>query len=295
MSFFHPGRSRIDRYLAHGLGTAAETRLRRHLHSCERCRAYYDEGVRLLRAARGVAGAPGSNEDARLLRLVMTGLHDGGSPSALPRRALFAFAGVAAAAAVILIAVRTFPLTPVVGRVVSLSGEATIGEVSAALDTEIASDVPVEVRTGEMVISLEGGRTALLRAGAKVRLARGADTVTLEQGRGRFTVTPGQGDFAVVAGTTVVSVKGTTFIVERKSADDTLVAVHEGVVEVSADKGSVRLLDGQETTVKGGQPSAARAASRESLVEDRGSPDLLKKLKKEGTRILKGWEKAFGQ
>ena len=69
MSLWHRWRWRVDAYLietAHA--PAVELRLRAHLKRCASCCAHYDEGVALLRAARGDLSLAGAGELARMVR-----------------------------------------------------------------------------------------------------------------------------------------------------------------------------------------------------------------------------------
>lgn len=304
MSLFHP-RRRIDRYLGFGLSPRAEAPLRRHLAGCADCRAYYDEGVRVLRATRRAAGAPGAGEADRLVRRAVANL-DGAAPRFARRAPLFIGAGIAAALSVF--AFVLFSAAAPIGRLASFSGQVLVAGELAVLDAEIFPNAVVEVRSGECILELEDGRSALLRAGTKLSVDKGGRVARLEQGRGRFSVTPGQGSFAVDAGRTRVQVTGTIFAVERRSGDETLVAVHHGSVEVAGEKGTVRLTDGQETTVKEGLPSTAAPARRESLAEDWGlsGDDLLKGVekgvqkgvegvKKGGSRLMRRLDGIFGK
>lgn len=289
MSLFHP-RGRVDRYLSFGLAARAEARLRRHLARCAECRAYYEEGVLVLRATRKTAFSPGAAEADRLVRRAVANL-DGAPEGALARAPLFIGAVVAAALSILAFVVFTAPGP--VGRLSSFSGEVLVAGEPAALDAELAADAVVEVRSGECILELEDGRSALLRAGAKMSVEKGGRVARLTQGRGRFSVTPGQGSFAVEAGRTRVLVTGTIFAVDRKSGDDTLVAVHHGSVEVVGEKGTVRLSDGEETTVRDGLPSSVAPARRESLAEDRGvaGDDLLKGVEKGVQKGVEGVKK----
>lgn len=289
MSFFHP-RGRIDQYLNFGLLPRAEARLRRHLAECTECRAYYEEGVLVLRATRRTASTPGAGEADRLVRRAVANL-DGAPKGEFARAPLFI--GAAVAAALSILAFVVFTGSEPVGRLSTFSGDVLVDGKPAALDAEIVANAVVEVRSGECILELEDGRTALLRAGAKMSVEKGGRVARLERGRGRFSVTPGHGSFAVEAGSTRVLVTGTIFAVDRKANDDTLVAVHHGSVEVVGEKGTVRLADGEETTVRGGLPSSAAPARRESLAEDRGvsGDDLLKDVEKGVQKGVEGVKK----
>lgn len=289
MIFFHPSRRRIDRYLAQGLSSGAEARLRAHLAGCTDCRGYYDQGVLLLRAVRSQPSGAGAGEVERILGRATAGF----GATRRSWRPVGIFVGALATAAMVFIALRVAAPTPP-ARIASVSGDVWVGDRQASLDAEVPSDTAVEVRSGECILALEGGRTALLRSGTVVSIAEGGAVVRLDRGRGRFSVTPGKGAFSVKAGDTQVRVTGTVFAVERRKNDETLVAVHHGSVEVSTSSGAAsKLTDGEETTVVAGRAGTVRPASREALFEDRGGTDLLKVLKKRGTRVIKNWEKAF--
>ena len=289
MSWRHP-RWLIDLSLADLMPRPVEPRLRAHLRQCEACRSYYDAGVLALRATRGDAEAPGLGERERLERRAL-------SVADPPREATGwrpGRLGIAlAASGLLLLGLLTVWFRPV-GVVFAGGQQLEIDGKPAATGADVSSGAKVSALKGDSAVLLAGKRGVLLREGASARFnERGAQAV-LEKGRVRFSIKPKQGDFTVWAGEVSVKVRGTIFVVDRRSEEETLVAVHTGEVEVTGAQGvKVTLREGQESVVKRGVASPPRRASKGSLEEDRG--DLLIWLKRAWQRLLGNLDQAVGQ
>lgn len=283
---WHP-RWPIDLYLLGVLPRSLEARLRVHLSQCQSCRDAYDEGVLALRAARGNLELPGLGEAERLQqRAAAIGGWEPVRRGPSPRQ----LAAIGAAVAFVIVGALWWPRA--VGEVFAAGEELTIDGESAGVGDAIPSGAEVWAARGDSALLLRGKRGVLLREGSRARFSAKGTEASLAEGRARFAVKPGQGDFAVVAGQTRVEVKGTIFVVERRSDDETLVAVHRGEVQVTAKGGKVTLKEGQESVVTAGVPSAPRRASADSLQEDRG--DFLVWLKRTWQRFLNNLDRAVG-
>ncbi len=275
---WHP-RWHVDLYLMGFLSSPLEAKVRAHLAGCESCRSYYDQGVLVLRASRGNAEGEGLGEWERIER---RGAAVARWERVRPGSYVRWFAIAATAAALLVLVASWWPQR--VGVIFDAGEQLTIDGKPASIGDEVAAGAVVEARKGDSAVLLDGNRGVLLREGSRARFgAKGAEA-KLEQGRARFAVKPGVGHFAVIAGETRVEVHGTIFVVERRSGEETVVAVHRGEVLVSANEGKVTLQDGQESVVTRGIPSAARRASADSLQEDRG--DFLVWLKRTWLRFL---------
>ncbi|MFZ5471836.1 MAG: FecR domain-containing protein [Myxococcota bacterium] len=289
MSLGHP-RGRIDRYLARGdLSVDGEAALRAHLTACEACRAYYDEGVLLLRAARGSLEAEGLGERARLTRRARA--------VTAPRRAspLATWPWLVAPAAALGLALAAFLVfspPAVLGTVVASSGGLFIDGRPVEEGARVKAGEWVHAAKGDGALLLEHNRAVLLREGARLRFDHRGQLAELEAGRARFAVEQGQGVFEVRAGEVRVTVLGTVFAVERKKEGAALVGVHEGRVRVKANN-EVVLAAGEETTVSGGEAQPARAAGPRALEEDRGGQASLQRLFERAVKVPKNLKKVF--
>lgn len=294
MTLFHPRASPIDRYLAGELAPAAEAKLRAHLRGCDRCRAHYDEGVELLRAARAGGWAPGERQRLIELANAPAGIERPRTPGLRPPLFPWALAAVAAVAIAGLFALIT--RAPAVGIVVARRGEVRIDGRVAEPGQPVPAGALITSPVGETLVRLDNGAEALLREGTAVRFASGGAVVRLSYGRARFQVQrPGgaANPFAVELAVSRVEVEGTIFAVERRDGGEELVAVHEGKVRVRARNTEVSLTSGMETTVSGGTIAAPRPAARRSLEEDRGGFDLLRWLEGEGGKAIKWWQRVL--
>lgn len=283
---WHP-RWPVDLYLLGLLPSWLEASLRVHLGRCQSCRDRYDEGVLALRAARGHLEVPGLGEAERIEQRASAiakwvPVRRGLSPRQV--------AAIGVGVALVIVAAVWWPRS--VGEVFAAGEELTIDGEPAAVGDAIPSGAEVWAARGDSAFLLEGRRGVLLREGSRARFSAKGTEASILEGRARFAVKPGQGSFVVVAGQTRVEVKGTIFVVERRSEDETLVAVHRGEVQVSGKGGQVSLKEGQESVVAAGIPSAPRRASSDALQEDRG--DFLVWLKRTWQRFLGNLDRAVG-
>lgn len=288
MKLWHKLRWRIDAYLTGDPRSAeAEAALRLHLASCADCRAYYDEGLALMRAARGGRDLPAAGELERLTR--RAGHLETVPRDDLPRRALVAAA--AALAAVLLVVIALPSRAPVVGTLAVAGPRAQVSGKPASAGAEVHEGELVVAVEGTVVLALEGGRDVTLAEGTVLAVSAGASETSLESGHAHFAVEPGRGTFSVRAGATRVDVRGTVFAVSRKTPDDVTVAVARGRVQVSGIKGVVMVEEGQRTAVgRDGAPAPASALQP-------GDSDELRRLGDELERALKSFgrklERAF--
>ena len=221
--------------------------LRAHLAGCEACRGYYDQGVLVLRAARGVADAPGTGELERMMRRAEAGALEVGTPRSKARvRARWVIA-----AAMLALGVWVFARSaPEVGVVVTAVRLVIDGEEARA-GAKIAEGQDVVASGGSAVVRLNGGRLVLIQEGSRLRFGDSGARASIESGGGYFRVEKGMGRFEVTAGSATVVVKGTEFLVERKDLTTTTVVVDEGLVEVRTRTGSVQVGAAQQATVSG--------------------------------------------
>ena len=283
---WHP-RWPIDLYLLGFLSSSLEARVRVHLAGCEKCRSYYDQGVLVLRASRGNVEGPGLGEWTRVEERATAVAR--WEPVRRDSRARWlSIASVAAALVTLIVVLWPRP----VGVIFAAGEQLTIDGQPALVGDEVAAGAVVAAGKGDSAVLLEGKRGVLLREGARARFAARGAEARLEQGRARFAVKPGQGHFVVLAGEARIEVRGTVFVVDRRSDEETLVAVHRGEVLVSAKEVEVTLGEGQESIVTRGIPSSARRASNASLQEDRG--DFLLWLKRTWLRFLGNLDRAVG-
>lgn len=286
MRLWHQLRWRIDAYLTGEPRSAeAEAALRLHLASCAECRAWYDESLALMRAARGRHDLPAAGELERLTR--RAGRLETVPRDDLPRRALVAAVALAAA---LLLVIFLPSRAPVVGTVAVVGVRAVVGGRPVSAGAEVREGELVAAVEGSLVLALEGGRDVTLGEGTVLAVYAGASETSLESGHAHFAVEPGRGAFAVRAGATRVDVKGTVFAVSR-AADDVTVAVARGRVEVSGTKGAVMLEEGQRTAVgRDGVPAPASALRP-------GDSEELRRFGEELERALESFgrklEKAF--
>jgi len=291
MRWWH-SRWRIDRYLLGLLAPGQEVVLRTHLAGCARCRAYHDAGVLALRAARGDAEGFGAGELERMARRASAVPVP--PPPARPFAAHRWMAGTAALAAAVLL-LPFIPREPrTVGAVFASGGELAIDGKAVAPNDRVPGGALVNAVRGDSALLLEGQRGVLLREGARARFEKGGTEAILEAGRARFSVKPAQGSFSVLAGGARVEVRGTVFVVERRSGDETLVAVHRGEVRVSGGGSEVTLRDGQESTVTRGKPAAPARARDSSLEEDREG-ELVRRLRQAWTTFIHSLDGAVSE
>lgn len=273
----HLSRGAIERWLAHDVSAAHERRARRHLGTCARCRALYDEQSALLRALAGDAHRATPAEDARVVRQALAAA---GLSLPRPKRSLLdrvvdapvRFALVGAAILVLLvgggiwlgssirgaarrptIAKRPFvaPTESAAGHLVVARGVTIDGKPATAGDgLRAGSDVAVGVHGLAQIDVIRGGRIRLY-PGAHVALSARGEIVSLNQGKVWCQVDKGRGPFAVRTERAEARVLGTSFVVDRAGSGDTDVRVIEGTVEVEdADRrGTVRVRGGQRTQV----------------------------------------------
>jgi ferric-dicitrate binding protein FerR (iron transport regulator) len=173
----------------------------------------------------------------------------------------------AAVAAAVLV-VMVWPAREV-GRVLVAGAGLEIDGQKAVVDQPILEGSTVTARDGDSALIVDADRGILLRKGAVVAVSGPAD-VSVLAGRARFAVKPGHGPFAVRSGAVRVEVVGTIFVVDRREAEETLVAVHRGTVNVTDPHGKVQVKDGQECLATAAALSPARPAGARSLEEDRG-------------------------
>jgi ferric-dicitrate binding protein FerR (iron transport regulator) len=279
----------IDRLILGTLGEGAAVKTRQHLAACTPCQKRFDDGVLMLRAARGGLEQPGLGELDRIVARA-TAITEGNVAYQPLSRRVWGVALFAAAAGALLVLL--WP-TPTVGKVLTAGAELTIDGQPAAVDQPVPRGAKVIAAKGDSALLLDGQRGVLLREGAIARVEGAGDRVSLEQGRARFSVKPNAGRFLVLAGKTEVEVKGTVFVVDRKTNEETLVAVHRGEVEVRDGQKAVAVKGGQETTVKAQVASPAVEVRPGSLAEDRGD-GLLDMILRALRKVLTAIDEAVG-
>jgi hypothetical protein len=242
--------------------------LRKHLRECDACRGHYDRTVGVLRLARGgaEAWAPGEAQ-----RMTARAVAIAGNPPARPfPRWRVAVAGVAVAVGAV-IAVVAWPREPV-GRVLIAGAGFTVDGKPAAKDQVVLEDAVLATNEADSTVLLEnaqGRRAVLLRPGTRVRVTS-AGRLALETGRVRVQLKVGTPFVVATPEGASASATGGIFVAEHRG-EGTLVAVHQGKVDVQSGMHAVTVREGEETTVGvSGQRSPVRAASANALVEDRG-------------------------
>ena len=272
-------RSLVDRTLrSESIWPWSEPTLRAHLVACDRCRAYYDDGVRLLRAVRTTEGAPGSGELERMIRRAEGAAIE--SPARRPAGKLARWAvPVAAMVAVGFWLARPEPVD--IGEVVS-AGRLVIAGEDQHPGARIFEGQDLVASGGNAVVRLDGGRLVLIKDGSRLRFDQGGAHAIIESGAGYFRVQKGVGRFEVTAGNATVTVKGTEFLVERRDLTSTNVAMDEGRVEVRTGSGRLEVNAGQETLVSGDSIASVR------------SIDFFERLKRGFQRAGKDLDRMFG-
>lgn len=261
--------SSIARVLSGEMSSAEDdAAFRGHLRSCAQCRAEYDEAASVLRLARGHVDAVAPGELERLTKRATRLVKPEVAPI-FPWR--YAFVGAAIAVTLVL-TVLLWPRTPV-GTVLVASKGLLLDGVAVGKDAVIYEDTVISTEKEDAAILLEGAkgrRGLLLRPNTRVR-AYSSDEVGLVGGRVRVQVAKTTAPFMVrVDDSRVVQSQPGVFAVETK-ATGTLVAVHQGSVQVSARGGSVEVKEGQQTEVIDGAPSVSKSATASALIEDRGN------------------------
>ncbi len=281
----HP-RPAVDRYLAEGLGTKAEARLRAHLRTCEPCRRYYDEQSLLYRALAGSPLRATPAETDRAARLAVAGA---GLPTPVQRRRSAVVDALlwsprpawALAAAVLVVIVAGGRLARMQGAPSSLGAAALSGRViaadngrvdgkSAAAGLALLAGQSIEVPPGgAMEIAVERGGRVRLFPGTTVTLSPRGEIVDLASGKVWCEVDHTGGVFAVRTDMGEARVLGTSFVVDRQGEGTTEVRVMSGAVEVedAHRRGRVVVQGGQKTRVARDRPPAA--VTRYSSDEDR--------------------------
>lgn len=276
----------IDLYLSEGLPPRAEARLRGHLRTCGRCRAFYDKQVVVHRTLAGNPGLPTPQEEERLVRLVLqkTGLRlpepQPEEKPGLTGRILWAPAPALAAAAVLLVLVIAglaysllvaLPGDPVIaahlmkGRNLELDGAPVNAQAPGELI--VRAGVKLEVGPGGFAeLSLKRGGSVRVFPESTLTLSGPGELVELSGGRIWCLVDPVnmlfEVPFTVKTDLAEVRAIGTSFIVERRKSGETDVRVAKGVVEARDIKtGEAVQIDGchEARIVPGGSiPSTGR-------------------------------------
>jgi hypothetical protein len=260
---------RIDEVLTgRVLSGEEDIAFRAHLRGCEGCRAKYDDGVALLRLARGSSEAVGPDELARASTRALRLARPVPGSVTLPWRLIFAGAAVAAA---LMLTVLAWPRARV-GSLLSASSGVTIDGAVASKDATIFAGARISTERDDAALLLANEtekRGLLLRPGTQVR-AWSPDEVGLEAGRLRVQVKkPGEPFEVRVESLRVVQRTAGIFIVERKPTG-TLIAVHQGSVVVRGAGAELEVKEGQEVELTQTGLSPPRAAASMSLLEDRG-------------------------
>jgi hypothetical protein len=246
----------IDLYLSEGLSPKAESRLRSHLRTCDRCRSVYDEQVTVHRALAGNPDIPTPQEEERLLRLILqdTGLR---LPERQPEekpglmgRIFWAPAPVLAATALFLVLAMAgliFNLLPTSlgdpviaahlteGRNLMLDGKPVDAGISGQLAVRAGTKLEVG-RGGFAELSLQRGGSVRVYPESSLSLSGPGELLELSSGKVWCLVEPGavlfKAPFTVRTDVAEVRAIGTSFLVERRQSGETDVRVAKGVVEV---------------------------------------------------------------
>jgi ferric-dicitrate binding protein FerR (iron transport regulator) len=254
------------------LSEADDARFRAHLRTCAACRNRYDEGLSVLRAARGGGDAFAPGEAARLEARAARLVRPVPATPVFPWR--LAFAGVTVAAAVaVTVTMLAWPRSPV-GSVLLAGKGFLVDGAAATKDAVILAGAVLTTGKEDAAVLLgpvQGRRGLLLRPATRLRVGSERQ-VTLEQGRVRVqSKQPGEPFVVAAVGGRVEQAAPGTFVVERREKS-TLVAVHQGSVRVIGRDGPVEVKEGQETELgAAGEVAAPRTASANALVEDRGT------------------------
>lgn len=245
-----------------------DAKFRAHLRGCDSCRAKYDAQLTVLRLARGHENALAPGELQRIQNRAAWVAHP---PP--PKRSFswnFAFVGAALATAALLF----FLLSPreEVGRVLVASKGVTLDGVLVGKDAVIYENTVIGTDREDAAIILEsarGRRGVLLRPNTRLRVSS-SDDATLQGGRVRVQALKTEAPFTLRSNSSrVVQSSPGVFITEERPSG-TLVAVHQGNVNVSAPGGTVEVKESQQLEVVNGTPGAVKTVSTGVLVEDRG-------------------------
>lgn len=242
---------------------------RSHVRGCEKCRAKYDEGMTVLRLARGHQDALAPGELQRLQNRAAW-LARPMEPRRFAFSWRFAFVGAAVAVAALLV-VLLAPRTPV-GHVLVASKGLTLDGVLVGKDAVIYEDTVVGTDKEDAAILLEGARGrrgVLLRPNTRLRVTT-SDDATLQGGRVRVQALKSEAPFTLRADASRVVQSAPGVFVTEARPTGTFVAVHQGNVNVSAPGGSVEVKESQETEVINGTPGPVKTVTANALVEDRG-------------------------
>lgn len=246
----------IDLYLSEGLPPRAEARLRGHLRTCDRCRAFYDRQVVVHRTLAGNPDLPSPQEEDRLVRLVLqnTGLQlpepQPEEKPGLAGRILWAPIPALAAAVFMLILgfaglvyslLQTSPGEPVVaahltkGRNLALDGAPV--DTRAPGELIVRAGVKLEVGPGGFAdLSLKRGGSVRVFPESTLILSGPGELVELSRGKVWCLVDPVNVPFDIpfMVKTDVAEARaiGTSFVVERRQSGETDVRVAKGIVEV---------------------------------------------------------------
>lgn len=262
----HPTRWIEEVLTGRVLSPADDEALRAHLRSCEACRAEYDRGLEVLRAARGGL-APGELERAasRALRLVKP---VPASPSIFDWRPLVAGLSLVAAALAVIV---LWPRAQV-GVVLQAGKGLVVDGAPAQRDTVLLSRAVVSTEKDDSALLLRDGETkrgVLLRASTQVKVVS-ASELELSSGRVRLQVKDAKAPLVVrTEAVRVVQDTAGVFIVEERPSG-TLIAVHQGKVMVRGGGESTEVGEGQEVEFASNALGTPKAAAANSLVEDRG-------------------------
>lgn len=242
---------------------------RAHVRGCAQCRTSYDERLTALRLARGHenALAPGElqriqNRAAWVARPV--------EPKRFGFSWQFGLVGAAVAVAALLM-VLLAPRTPV-GRVLVASKGLTLDGVLVGKDAVIYEDTVIGTDREDAAILIEGARGrrgVLLRPNTRLRVSA-SDDATLQLGRVRVQALKAEAPFTLRSGSSRVTQSSPGVFITEVKDSGTLVAVHQGNVNVSAPGGSVEVKESQQTEIVNGTPGPVKTVTASALVEDRG-------------------------
>jgi ferric-dicitrate binding protein FerR (iron transport regulator) len=301
-------RGTIDRYLAGDLGDEAAALLRAHLKECARCREYFDDQVRLLRALAGDASRPTPAEGVRMVRRAVTGagLSLPPQPRAAqpaPRRSPLRLRPLLAAAATAVVLIGAVALWRGL-RPTGGPAPAPIAAAPTGAPAPVPATLPASAPAPEVLLAgrltqarratLDGQPAAVgaeVRGGAVLHVAAGGHAeVALERG-GRLRLYP-QAQ-ARVAGRDEVDLAGGRvwcqidpghggFRVHTDEADARVVGT-SFVVERQADRTDVRVMSGAVDVQDAGKRGVVRVKARErTRVEKRTAPSRVKRYAPEG-------------